>query len=58
MPAKSNAQKAPKKATGGGLTISNQELSKLAKSAQADMKKYGFKTVEELTSFYDSKRGY
>ncbi len=58
MPVKKNTQKAPKKAAGGGLSVSDKEMSKMAKSAQADMKKHGFKSAEELAAYYDSKRGY
>ena len=52
------AKKASKKTTKSSLAVSDKEMSKMAKSAQADMKKHGFKTVDELTAYYDSKRGY
>ena len=35
-----------------------KEADAATKRAQADMKKHGFKTVEELEAYYDSKRGY
>ena len=57
MPAKKTPQKGAKKPT-GGLKVSDREREALKKSAEADMKRHGFKTVEELTAYYDSKRGY
>lgn len=57
MPAKKTPQKSAKKST-GGLKVSDKEREALKKSAEADMKRHGFKTVEELTAYYDSKRGY
>lgn len=53
--------KTPKKAKAkqsGGLTLSDKERAALRKGAEADMKKHGFKTVDELTNYYDKKRGY
>ena len=58
MPASKSTKKTPKKAVGGGLSVSDKEISRMAKSAEADMKKHGFKTVDELVAYYDSKRGY
>lgn len=55
------AKKTPKKATAkpsGSLALSDKERAALRKSAEADTKKHGFKTVEELTAYYDKKRGY
>lgn len=42
----------------GGIRVSNKEREALKKGALADMRKHGFKTVEELEAYYDSKRGY
>lgn len=60
MPGKKTPQKSGKPA--GKLTPSYKPTKKQAaaaeKQAAADMKKHGFKTVEELTAFYDKKRGY
>ena len=58
MPAKKTPQKPAKKAAGGSLKLSDKERAALRKGAEADMKRHGFKTVEELTAYYDSKRGY
>lgn len=57
MPAKKTPQKGAKKPA-GGLKLTSKERAELRKSAEADMKKHGFKTVEELTAYYDKKRGY
>ena len=35
-----------------------KERAAAIRNALADMKKHGFKTVEELIAYYDSKRGY
>ena len=35
-----------------------KERAKWRKNADAEMKKHGFKTVDELIEYYDSKRGY
>lgn len=40
------------------LELTERERAALRKSAEADMKKHGFKTVDELTAYYDRKRGY
>lgn len=40
------------------LELTDEERARLRKSAEADMKKLGFMTVDELTAYYDSKRGY
>ena len=40
------------------LQLTGEERAVLRKSAAADMKKHGFKTVDELTDYYDKKRGY
>lgn len=40
------------------LQLTDEERAGLRKSAEADMKKLGFMTVDELTAYYDSKRGY
>jgi len=59
MPAKKTPQKSTKKPSGGSsLKLTDKERAALRKGAEADMKKHGFKTVEELTAYYDSKRGY
>ena len=39
-------------------TLSQKERTALKKGAEADMKKHGFKTPEELAAHYDKKRGY
>lgn len=57
MPAKKTPQKQAKKPS-GGVKLSERERAALRKSAEADMKKHGFKTVDELTAYYDKKRGY
>lgn len=57
MPEKKTTQK-PAKKPSGGLALSDKERAALRKSAEADMKRHGFKTVEELTAYYDKKRGY
>lgn len=57
MPAKKTPQK-PTKKPAGGLALSDKERAALRKGAEADMKRHGFKTVEELTAYYDKKRGY
>ena len=57
MANKKNPQKsAPKMSK--GLMVSDKERAALRKSAEADMKRLGFKSVEELTAYYDTKRGY
>ena len=58
MPAKKAPQKGAKKTTSSSLTLTDKERAALRKSAEAEMKKRGFKTVEELTAYYDKKRGY
>lgn len=40
------------------LALTERERKKSIKGAILDMQKYGFKTVEELEAYYDSKRGY
>lgn len=40
------------------LTLSDKERADLRAAALATMQKHGFTTVEELTAYYDSKRGY
>lgn len=61
MAGKKTPQK-PVKKPSGKLTQSfvptEKEKAAAIKSAQADMKKHGFKTVDELIAYYDSKRGY
>lgn len=61
MPAKKNPQKGGKKPV-SSLTPSyiptKKESDMAVKRAEADMKRHGFKTVEELTAYYDKKRGY
>ena len=57
MPAKKNPQKTKKKPS-GSIALTDKERAELRKGAQADMKRHGFKTVEELEAYYDSKRGY
>lgn len=58
MPAKKTPQKGVKKPAKSSVKLSDKERAALRKSAEADMKKHGFKTVEELTAYYDKKRGY
>lgn len=58
MPAKKPPQKGAKKPTSGSLKLTDKERIALRKGAEADMKKHGFKTPEELTAYYDKKRGY
>lgn len=48
----------PAKKPSGGMKLTEKERAALRKGAEADMKKHGFKTVEELTAYYDKKRGY
>lgn len=61
MAARKTPSKTPSKPT-KKLTPSYAPTKKQAEAAQkraaADMKKHGFKTVEELTDFYDKQRGY
>ena len=40
------------------LAPKDRERKKSIKGAILDMQKHGFKTVEELETYYDSKRGY
>ena len=40
------------------LMLTQKEREALRKGAEADMKKHGFKTVDELIAYYDSLRGY
>lgn len=59
MPAKKTPQKGAKKTVNGSsLKLTEKERAALRKNAEADMKKHGFKTPEELTAYYDKKRGY
>lgn len=58
MPAKKTPQKAKQKPLSGSLKVTDKEKAELKRRAEADMKRHGFKTVEELMDFYDSKRGY
>ncbi len=57
MPAKKTPQKGAKKPS-GSLALTDKERAAMRKSAEADMKKHGFKTPEELIDYYDKKRGY
>lgn len=61
MPAKKTTQP-PAKKTAGKLTPAFKPTKKQAEAAQkraeADMKKHGFKSVDELTDYYDKRRGY
>jgi len=57
MPAKKTPQKSNKKPS-NSMKLSDKEREKLRKGAEADMKKHGFKTVDELIDHYDKKRGY
>ena len=57
MPAKKTPQRGTKKPS-GSLALTDKERAKLRKEAEADMKKHGFKTPEELIDYYDKKRGY
>lgn len=47
----------PNTAPPSNLELTEQERAALRKSAEADMRKHGFKTVDELTAYYDRKRG-
>ena len=61
MPAKKTPQKGAKKPTSKvtpSYVPTKKESDAAVKRAQADMKKHGFKTVDELTAYYDKKRGY
>lgn len=55
MPAKKTPKKKP---LSSSLKVSDKEKAELRRRAEADMKRHGFKTVEELTDYYDKKRGY
>lgn len=61
MPAKKTPQK-PVKKSAGKLNPAYRPTKKQAEAAQkraeADMKKHGFKTVDELIDHYDRQRGY
>ncbi len=57
MPTKKSPQK-PAKKSSGSLSLTQKERAALRKGAQADMKRHGFKTIEELEAYYDSKKGY
>ena len=57
MPAKKAPQKSSKKPS-NSMKLTDKEREKLRKGAEADMKKHGFKTVDELIDHYDKKRGY
>lgn len=61
MPAKKTTQQ-PAKKSAGKLTPAFKPTKKQAeaarKRAEADMKKHGFKSVDELTDYYDRQRGY
>jgi len=55
MPAKKNPKQKP---LSSSLKPSEKEKAELRRRAEADMKRHGFKSVEELEAFYDKKRGY
>ncbi len=55
MPTKKNVKQKPLSAS---LKPTEKEKAELQRRAKADMKRHGFKTVEELMDYYDSKRGY
>ena len=55
MPAKKTTKQKP---LSKSLLPTEKERAKLKKSAEADLKRHGFRSVEELTAYYDSKRGY
>lgn len=57
MPAKKSTKQSNKKKS-SGITVTEKEKAAWARQAEADMKKHGFKTVDELIAYYDSKRGY
>lgn len=40
------------------LTLSQKETKDLASKAQKEMKRLGFKTIEEYIAYIDKKRGY
>ena len=42
----------------GKLGLTAKERESLKKSAEAEMKKHGFKTPEELIAYRDKTRGY
>lgn len=60
MPAKKTSQRPNKldKPLSKGLRFTEKEIAALNKRATAEMKKHGFKTVEEYEAYVDSKRGY
>ena len=55
MPAKKNTKQKP---LSKSLMPTEKEKAELKRRAEADMKRHGFKTVDELMAYYDSKRGY
>lgn len=57
MGGRGGAQK-PSKGLTPSYVPTKKEHDAAVKRAEADMKKHGFKTVEELTAYYDKKRGY
>lgn len=50
-----SGDKAPKKSP---FELSRDQIKQMSKEAEEDMKKHGFKTVEQLIAYYDSQRGY
>ena len=46
------------KGLSSNLMLTQKEREALRKGAEADMKKHGFKTIDELIAYYDSLRGY
>ena len=52
------AQQKTVKGLSSSLMPTQKEREALRRGAEADMKKHGFKTVDELIAYYDSLRGY
>lgn len=40
------------------LAFTKQELDRMAKKAEAEMKRLGFKNIDDYTAYIDKKRGY
>lgn len=58
--AKKTTKAAPKKTTTkkSSIAFSQKEREKLAADGMKEMKRLGFKTVEEYIAYIDKKRGY
>ena len=51
-------KKVTKKTTKSSNVPTEAEKAKMAKNAEANMKKLGIKTVDEYIAYIDKKRGY